>query len=307
MSVITADAKQRTDGSAYQLLEKVETTLPIVLVAWTEEFQFNEELLKISKYILCCFCEYGWDANLAESHIWGKNSENYSRYYNGDWIKFDNWIKENPPALLLKRELFKKDVSDKIVPIEYPSRHKASPQSKEEFNARPISVFHYWGRSNENRLILHGNTWVNAPKYNYSVCDNIYYLNPFLQDGEWADRWVTLNIPHYARQPMETIIQINGLSKISISMSGAGHKCFRHGEGSLNSVMATENLSLAWAYEWNETNAIFIEPGYEIPALINALKREDLYEVYLNGVVNCGKYYIDDYIENYIQPLVDNA
>lgn len=306
MPVIVADKNSVTDGSAYDLLSRVNTDKTIVLVAWSEKYEFNPALLRIKGgYILCCFCEYGWDANLAVTHVWGENSSLFPRYYNNDWVKFDNWVKENPPRILLKRELLKKDANEKRVPIEYPARTKSSPESRDQFNNRPISVFNYWGRSHEGRLILHGNIWIEAPKNGYSVCDNIYQLNQFLQDGEWSQRWVTLAIPHYARQPIETVLQVNAVSKISISMPGAGHKCFRHCESSSNAVMAMEKKELAWAYDWNETNSIQFEIGNEIPTILEALKKEDLYEIYLRGVDNCRKYYIDDYVRDYLEPLIN--
>src|SRR5688572_11510908 len=101
------------------MLQRVNSPIPIVLVAWTEDFVFNDALLNVKDFILCCFAEYGWNFPIVDSHIWGENKIEH-RYIGAEWEKFDNWIKSNPPRLIFKRELLKKDVTDKILPIEYP-------------------------------------------------------------------------------------------------------------------------------------------------------------------------------------------
>lgn len=303
MPVIVADENSITDGSAFELLCQVRSDVPIVLVAWAENFKFNKALLAIENYVLVCFCEYGWDHNLTDTHIWGKNTEHFPRYCSEGYRELDEWVKSNPPKLMLKRELLKKDTSDTIKPIEYPCRHKTFQQTKEEFDARVFSVFNYWGRSHEKRLTLHGNIWVEAGRHGYSVCDNLYQLQHFVH--EHGDKWVTLHIPHYSRIPMEELLQVNGNSKISISFPGAGKKCFRHGESSLNSVMALEKSDLAWSYDWNETNSIQFEIGNEIPTIIEALKRDDLYDIYLAGTSNCENYQIGNYVSKYLEPLIN--
>ena len=140
--VITADKNGRTDGSAYGMLNKVHSPIPMVLVAWAEDFVFNEELLNLRNVLVFDFCEYGWDFEIKESHIWGRNTDTVRHRYKGEeWDKFDNWVRSNPPALIFKRELLKKDVTPTILPIEYPCLvHRWELQSKEQFNARPISA-----------------------------------------------------------------------------------------------------------------------------------------------------------------------
>ena len=95
--VILADKNGSVDSAFHTLVRHISSSIPIVMVSWVENFAFNDELLNIKDYILICFCEYGydWDLEKSGSHIWGQNSENFPRYYNGDWIKFDNWVKEN--------------------------------------------------------------------------------------------------------------------------------------------------------------------------------------------------------------------
>jgi len=146
--IIIANKTGEIDSAYHTLVKHISCDLPIVMVSWSENFVFDDTLLTIKDYVLVCFCEYGWDFEISHTHVWGNNSRKFLRYYTGDWVKFDNWVSDNPPKLLLKRELLKKDVSDNIRPIEYPRVIDLWPiQTREEFNARPINVFQYWGRS----------------------------------------------------------------------------------------------------------------------------------------------------------------
>ncbi|NDH06592.1 hypothetical protein EBX93_11835, partial [bacterium] len=75
----------------------------------------------VKDYVLADYTEYGWDSKLENTHLFGKNTYEYwyERYAPTEWLKFDNWVAENPPKLYLKRELLLKDKTDNIQPIEY--------------------------------------------------------------------------------------------------------------------------------------------------------------------------------------------
>lgn len=300
MAVIVSDKYGRTDGVAYSFLQKINSPLPIVLVSRVENFEFNEELLNIKDYILVCFTEYCWDWDRADTHIWGVNTSEFKgRLTNGEWDKFDEWVNQNPPKLTFKRELLKKDAQDNLLPIEYPCVVDVPPiQSKQEYEARPINAFWYWGRSHEARLTLHSNIWKYAVEQGASVCDNIYYINAFLSEENNNNKWVTLNIPHYARLPIENIMQVNGASKVSFSLAGSGFKCFRHCEASSNSLMAIEKNDFAWTHEWNNSNSIQFRSGNEIQPVDSLLSAGDLYNRYVAGVENCIRYKVDNYTQH---------
>jgi hypothetical protein len=296
--LIVADAKGVTDGVMHQVCEKINSPIPIVLVAWSHRFRLNKELLSLKDFLLVDVCEYGYDHVMTDSHIFGGNSEKFSRYYSKDWIDFDNWVKENPPKLLLKRELMKKDVSDTVKPIDYPCFFASKEiQSKEAFDGRPVSSFFYWGRSHEARLRLHSNIWKAASEKGFSVCDNINYFDKFIMEED-GRKWVTLWIPHYGRMDMKEILGRQNFSKTSIALPGAGVKTFRHCESSVNSVMVKWKDELAWSYDWNEANCILTEEGKEIEDIEAALQNPNLYEIYLKGIENCQKYSLPNYIKH---------
>lgn len=307
--VVVSDLKGRTDGSAYDFLQKVDNPLPIVLVSWVEDFVFNPALLSVRDYVLVCFCEYGYDALMNDTHLWGVNSENFTRYYSEGYRQFDEWVKGNPPKIIFKRELLKKDAVGNVHSIQYTCLHDVPPvQSKEEFDNRVLQVFYSWGLSHEARKTVHSNIWRDAGYYGYAVCDNLFYLDGFIQNEACKWKWLTVNIPHYYRQPIETILQINGLAKISISIAGAGRVCFRHCEAPINSVMYMWEDEIKWAYEWvHSVNCIKSKEGNEIETIIGALQNHNLYDIYLAGTENVKKYQVNNYINNYILPIINKT
>lgn len=309
--IITADKNQQSDSAYHSLVKHIPSKYPIVMVNWAENFVFNDALNGVRDYVLICFCEYGWSYKITESHIWGVNTkkEGYGdgRYRGNEWDRFDDWVKNNPPKTMFKRELLKKDVSALVKPIDYPCIVESWPlQSKEQFNERPISAFQYWGRSNECRLRIHSEIWMHAFNKGFQPCDNVYYISEYLKN-ESGEKWITLWIPHWARIDIGQLMNINAYSKLSLSWPGAGFKCFRTGEAPVNSVLVMYKNDFAWAYDWDETNCILVEPGLEIDGIEAALKMEDLYGIYKNGVLNVEKYRVSNYIKDYIYPLISKA
>lgn len=309
MAVIIADANGQTDSAYHTLVRHIPSPIPLVMVSWCENFVFNEALLELKEWILVDFCEYGWNYEIKESHIWGANTDKNGyggRYVGEEWHKFDNWVRDNPPKIIFKRELLAKDVARGTFPIEYPCL--IEPQhiySKEDFDAKPINLFHFWGRSNECRIRMQEEIWLHAFNKGFQVCDNIYYVENYLKE-EQGEKWVSLWIPHWARIDINQLMFINSFSKLSLSLPGAGFKCFRTGEVPVNSVMVMHKNDFAFTHDWDETNCILVEPGKEIEGIEAALKRDDLYDIYLRGVENIDKYRIGNYT-NHLKTIIDAA
>lgn len=308
--IILADKNGRIDSAYHTLVKHINSKLPIVMVSWVESFVFNDALFGIKDYVLISFCEYGWNYEIKDSHIWGintdKNGYGDGRYKGKGWNKFDDWVKSNPPRLIFSRELLSKNVSNIVKPIEYPcTTWNWELDTEEKFNSRPLSCFQYWGRSNENRLRIHGDIWHRATKRGFSVCDNLFYIDKFLQE-EKGEKWVSLWIPHYCRVDINQLMPLNAMSKLSLSWEGAGQKCFRHGEAPCNSVMVMHKNNLAWSHEWDKNNCILVESGKEMEGIDEALKNPSLYEIYKAGVENCNKYRLENYLP-YLENIINNA
>jgi hypothetical protein len=305
--IIIADRKGNTDAIYHSLISKINVNIPIVLVSWVDDYIFNDVLLNLNDYILIDYTEMGWDWDLNKSgtHVFGANSDNFTRYCNQEYKKFDDFVKNNPPKLYFKRELLKQDATETLLPIEYTCNNQVPEiQTKEQFNARPINVFQSWGRSNENRLRIHAEILLHSYKKGFQVCDNLYYTNGYLSE-EKGEKWVSLWIPHYARIDIQNLLQINNLSKLSLSWSGAGFKCFRTAEAPINSVMVMHKNNFEWTFGWDETNCILVDYFKEIEQIEQALSREDLYYVYVKGVENCKKYQLENYIP-YLENIINS-
>lgn len=312
MSIVSADKHGKVDNVWYDLLKHVDSPYPIVPITKIEDYQFNEELLKLDKWILCCGCEYGWNFPFEQtgSHIWGVNTFEHDFGFKGvEWQKFDDFVKSNPPLLLMKRELMEGEETDKIVPLNYPCWHEIPPmQTKEQFGARPLIFNFVWGLSNEHRKTIHGEVWQRAGEFGYVVCDNIQNILLFLEKETNSKKVLTANVPWYARNDMSVVTKINELSKISISVGGCGRHCFRHSESPMASIMYLWNDGIKYSYPWvHNVNCIMSEQGKELETIIEAMNNPNLYDIYVAGVKNCKKYSLNNYVKNYIEPLIKNV
>lgn len=309
--VTVPDVDGRSDGLAFNMLQRVDVDVPIILVSRVEDMKLNESLLKLKDYVLIDYVENGWDWSMDYGHQWGQNTDKFPEVFRSDdWKRFDEFVAKNPPIITFQRELLQEDVTDKLIPIVYPCMLQPVPiQSKEEFDRRMLNVFFNWGLSNERRKWLHAKIWRKSSNYGYAVCDNIYYLKGFLENENNPNKWFTANTPHYCRLPVEEIMMLNGISKISISLPGAGRNCFRHSESPLNSVMLMNDDDLAWHKEdWvHNENCLKAEEGDEIRVAIDALNNPNLYDIYRNGVETLDKFRVDRYCKEYIEAKINNV
>lgn len=318
--IIVANKNGHTDGSAHRMIERVKADAPLVLVSSTNDFKFNDALLTLSgkPWVLFDYCEYWWDFDLLTTgtHRWGNNTEIFPHFQQSEdqkkqWDLFEKFVRENPPALVFKREMLDIDVPARYEPIEYVGWNEVPPpEDKETFLKRPINLFNYWGRSHEARVALHGDIFRRASKKGYAVSDHITHLPGFMAEEQSANRWVTLHIPHYAQTNVKTILSIAAASKLCVSMPGCGNKCFRTtGEAPISSVMVMKEDGMRYSYPWkhNENCIKFVSFGKEVETIESALVNPNLYEIYLKGVETAKKYFIDNYIADYIEPTIKTA
>lgn len=310
--IVTPDINGQMDGSVLRIASEINSPYPIVPITRIEGFKFNPDLLSLDKYVLLDYSELYWNSENTDTHLVGKNTGDYPEQFPGDeWKKFDDFVREQPPVVYFKRELLNKDRSDFIHPIDYPCWVEPPPvQSKEDFNKRPLEVFFFWGRSHEERVRLHSDIWSNSSKNGASVNDNIYQIQNFLAEESNPKKWATLYMPHYSRIDISNLLSINGLSKLSVSLFGAGRKCFRTtGESPVNSLMVMQKSESCYTYEWEHgVNCLmFPETKVDVTLLDEFLKRDDLYEIYCKGVETVNKYKIHGYVNNYILPIINKA
>jgi len=312
LMIISPCKSGRIDPVWNDLFKNVNTDIPIVIVTKHDDYVFNDELLKLDKWILVCGVEYGWDYPFENfgvgTHIWGESNLETFGFKGQEWENFNQFVFENKPALVFKRELIKNGyMPSNYYPINYPCWYEIPEiQSKEEFDLRPIKANFIWGLSHEYRKTLHAEIWQRSGEFGYVVCDNISNIVPFIQKEDNPNKWVTVNTPWYARHDMNIITSVNTLSKISISIAGAGRHCFRHSESPMASVMFLWDDGIKYSYPWvNNVNCIMSKKGDELNTIIKALDNHNLYEIYKAGVENCRKYHIDTYSKEYIGKIIN--
>lgn len=310
--VHTADAGGQIDGTTIQqLLNQLPTVdninaadAVVVPISYFGNYKFNDALLQIKKKVIIIdYIEHGWDFDFIKPNILGRGIQNSCGHMNNEeYAKLDQWAKDNPPSLTFKRELARKDLDDKHKPADFlcywPSQRIVS---REEFDARPIEVFHCWGLSNPIRPRIHGEIFINAHDKGYNFVDG--------WDKQLVEKrnWVALHAPHYLRVKMSQIMEWVKRSKICLSLPGAGIKCFRHAELS-SSIMALPYDPLSWSFEWNHgENCIRLQEFSEIETLLLWLKSEKLYDIYLKAQDTFDRYRPQRYAQEYIIPEIEKV
>ncbi len=277
----------------------------VLFVSYYNNYEFNPELHRINKpIILVDFMEYCWDWKADETHFFGVNTEKFKWRLGGHhWDTLDNFIKDHPPRLYFKRELLAKDLKSNVKPMEYPCYLPVPHiQSKSEFDKRQLEVNFCWGLSHPLRAKLHGEIFT---KMNgYCVVSDWGHLPKHL--AETNERtWVTVFTPHHARIEYEHILKWQTRSKITVSLPGCGMKCFRHNEANVGSIMALTNDPLAWSFPHEHgVNCIHLGRERLHEDLCDAVKRDDLYDIYVRAQETVEKYRCERYVREYILPNI---
>jgi hypothetical protein len=280
----------------------------LVTVSYFDDFKSTRSLWSITKpWVLVDFMEYGAAWSQESTHLFGDGNLP-ANLVGQEWAMLDRCIEGNPPILTLKRELLNKDVCLRVKPIEFPCYLPPYPaNTREQFNTRPLEVFHCWGLSHESRQRLHGEIF----EYAYDL--GIELLSDWNQwQGFFATprgrTWASIYSPHYVRVPISQVMEWNGQAKVSVSLPGNGVKCFRHVESPVNSVMMMHRDDIAWSFPWTHGhNCLRCPSGCEFAALLTAMERDDLYDIYLRGLETVDRYRGARYVREYVLPAIGGA
>ncbi len=304
-----ANANGNTDGVTHeQLIRHLPLTTnlaeadAIVLLAVTHDnFRFNHDLNKLvgkKPMVVIDYIEYGWEFPHDVDNVLGHG---YGAILgNQEWCTLDLFLRENKPLLQFKRELRKEDSGPSVIPIDFLAHLPKQPLStRKQFDSRPFEVFNSWGYSHPNRARVHGDIFHAMGNANVNVIDGYDKLGgnslPYA-----AKTWLSVFTPHWVRKPMSEVLGYQSQSKISLSLYGAGWKCFRHAEAAENSVMAIQRNNLAWSYPWDESNSIQLNKPHEVRDLLAATARHTLFDVYLAAQENQDRYRRENYVPNYV-------
>lgn len=315
LGFLPADVQSRHDGVMHDRLWSQipdffhggDPDVTIVPISYFADFQFNPALrsLEGKKWILADTLEtYGqWPDG--KSHLFGI-SDTLPFGGNNEWCKFSSWVRDNPPALQLVRELYKPDVSKFIQPLEWPCYLPAwAVEHKGAFDSRPFEVFFQWGFSHCSRANLHGEFFKNWCSGGHEVISNLDHIDAKVHDP--VKKIISIHTPHTHRVDVNHIVRRQAQSKMVVSIRGAGYKCFRHGE-MVHSVPAIHSPNLAWSFDWVDgENCMHLQEGNEYNCLMAALKWDRLYDLYVAAQANLDNYRMPNYWDMHIRPKIESV
>jgi hypothetical protein len=308
-----------------------ECDVVIMPITYQDNYIADEELMLAiensgKKIIIVDFVEYGWDVK-DPYHLFGVSTGQWhNKFQNKEYFKLDDFIYRNRDkvAVYFKREFVKASAFNapfKVLPVEYPGvvtlPEYNQHQSFEEFNNRPIDVLMVWGLSNPSRPLLHGEFVKQSALNGQHLVSNLDHVTICQKRGD--KRMVVMaHVPDFARESIYKVLHIQSLAKISISLSGAGVKCFRSAESPYNSIMAIQENKLAWSYPWldgencielpNRNDSVLIDEHKSYDKIMKHLNLpEQLYDMYLAGVENWKNYEVNKYSSDYILKEIAHA
>lgn len=277
-----------------------------VNVSAYHDYGFGTHLNKLrgKKWVLCDFMEYYGGVEEGKTHLFGVNHEiSTNLHSNPEWKKLHDFCAENPPILYFKRELFKADASERVVPIEWPSPANLQNwplEPKHNFNTRPFEVFNNWGFSHCSRSSLHGEFFKNWCRDGQEVISNFDHIDAKI--GEKGRKVISIHTPHSHRRDISEVVRRQAQSRIVISCRGAGYKCFRSSE-IFHAAPAIHNPGLSWGIPWEkDVNCIVLDEGNEYNCLMAALQWDGLYDVYRNARETMESYRTQNYINQHVIP-----
>lgn len=284
----------------------------VVPISYYGDFQFNASLphvLRGKKVALVDFLELGldWEVDSGiDTHVLGRNSANFARVSGPEWMALDAWIRDNPPITYFKRELLAREQSDWLVPVDFPCYLPIpATQNKVEFDQRPLEVLHYWGLSHESRPRLHGEIFSRSYTHKYEVLSQFGHWHGHFNDPR-GRTWAAIHAPHFDRKAMVDVMHFVHRSKITVSLPGAGVKCFRDSESPCGSIPAFWNCGIARSFQWVDgENCIMLQPGCEWDDLHDAVQKDNLHDLYVAAQETIRKYECAPYVRDYIIPNIE--
>lgn len=310
------DAQGRIDPPVARILRDLPqgNDVTIIPVTRLEDFRFAGGIP--SPWVLWDHSEFGWDWDQSRGYLWGENRLEHPWFQSDEWKRFDDFVRERPPVLIFQRELRQCEVTERRLPCDYLNfMPNVAPESRDQFNARPIDVCFQWGLSSESRVRLHANIFRQSSYRGYHVVSELSHI-----DREARERkglWCAIHTPHFARHSQPDVQQMFARSKIVVAMAGCGQKTFRHGEIP-NSIMAFPNDELARGVSYQDgSNCLRLSTGLgresiakdnvEIEEFSKALERTDLYDIYLRAVEVANQLRPENYLAKHVIPAVERA
>jgi hypothetical protein len=286
-----------------------EANVVIVPVSYYGDYQFNEHLRAINKpVVLISFLEFYGQEDKSMTHILGVNHDQaWPNCGNPEWRKLDDWCRDANIVLRFTRELLAKDTSPQHQPIEWPCYMPLwEREPKASFDARPFEWIFAWGMSNHLRPLLHSQTFLMMALGKLDVISHWDQIDAKIYEPH--KKALSIHSPHTHRIEISEIVRRQAQSKMSVSLPGAGKKCFRSTEHFMHTVPVKLEDDLAWSFPWvSGENCIIL---HEQDAMAENLLEEsehDLHPIYLEAQELASRYSIHRYLNEYILPAIQRV
>lgn len=304
-----------------------EAEVVIFVATWRAEFVFDRELFETVKQrgLPIVVLDYFEHRHIRKYNIIGHSI--LPRLLGGDYEVMHKAMADANIVAYFKREYpttVEPKVSYPLYPIDFTVSHHdaySEPDTEEAYNNRPIDVCFIWGYSHESRPrvfteLLKARGQFGMPHLAITDTDVQWLLK-----HEKRCPLALLYQPFYNRLPLKRVFELQSLSKVTVSLFGAGNKCFRSAEGGYNSLVAHQAPELVhWAFPWQDgVNCIGLPnvPGSDedidaekaVTVLLHWLRvvQGSLYPLYLRSVENTHRYHSDRYTVEYVVPKIEAA
>ncbi len=197
----------------------------------------------------------------------------------------------------------------KILPVEYPITFAPyEPVSEEDYYNRPFDLYFNYGFSNPDRPKLHGRLLLGIDQIGHNFAQTEKTEEEFLKQGR-KRIVVVCHREWYERVPFKSR---NSMTYTTMDLYGAGMKCFRSTEGTIDTLAFKADPSLLhYSYPWvngkncialpvDERNRLKIDEAYEIIRYNLRNNQGSLYSLYLKSVENNHKYRTENYVKDYL-------
>lgn len=309
------------------------TILPIL---WEPNYEYDETINSINfkNIVILDFLEFGcgtWNDKRYQEKFYSFFGFVHEPY-NGFFEKEKQFLKlhENLRDILKDkiRIYFKRELSNlldltnlgvKVLPADFINTYEEyTPCTEEQFWKRGLDILYIWGRSSQDRVRLHGTLFSQMDRFGHNMYSSEKQYDEELIKNKRDNAIALFHKEWYERLDFRKY-QKN--SRTVIDLYGAGMKCFRTVESTIDSVSFKQDLSfLSHAYPWiHGENCIMFKNRDESNNLdeykacdtlwhyIRGKGKKELYNIYLKNCETNLNYINVNYLNNYFIPNINSS
>jgi len=282
-----------------------EADVVLVPISYYGDYKFHDALLSINKPVVV-FDYLEW-FGFATSHLLGKEELPRNVAEDPEWQKLNRWAAEANIVLTFQRELLKKDVGERRIPIEWPNYLDLwQRESKAAFDKRPFLWLFNWGMSHYLRPKLHSQTFKMMADGRLDVISHWDHIDAKINEPQ--AKALSIHTPHTHRIPTTQIAVRQAQSRMCVSMPGSGITCFRSTEALVHTVPVKFKDDKAWSYDWNHgENCLILENESMMAHDLMSFAEWDLHPIYMAAQELAERYHVSNYTRNYVMPAIERA